>query len=246
MTLEIKNLNVSVEKKTILHGVSLSVKPGEVVALMGPNGSGKSTLANALMGHPRYTVVSGSVDLDGESLVGKAVDERARKGLFLSFQHPSEIEGVTVENFLRQAYMAKTGRTVNVLDFYKLLYQHMDSLKVDREFAKRYLNVGFSGGEKKRLEALQLSLLEPKYAILDETDSGLDVDALKTIALAIEVLRGKKMGILVITHYTRILKHLVPDKVLIMKEGKIVETGGAELAHRIEEHGYENTSNGAK
>lgn len=240
MTLDITHLNVSIQEKEILKDISLSLAKGEVVALMGPNGSGKSTLATTIMGHPRCEVTSGTINIDGQDITELAADQRAKKGLFLSFQYPAEIEGVTVANFLRTAYQAKTGEKVNVLDFYKLLHKHMDELKMDRGFAKRYVNVGFSGGEKKRLEALQLKLLNPSYALLDETDSGLDVDALRTIAEGIDANRGKEMGILVITHYTRILQYLKPDRVIVLKQGRIVQQGGPELAQELESKGYES------
>lgn len=239
MTLSINNLTVKVGDKEILHGINLSLKKGEVVALMGPNGSGKSTLANTIMGHPNNKVVTGKILVDEEDITDLPVDKRAQKGIFLSFQYPSEIEGVTVASFLRTAYIANTGKKVNVIEFYKILYKNMDDLKMDHSFAKRYVNVGFSGGEKKRLEALQLKLLHPTYALLDETDSGLDVDALRIIAESIDAIRGSDMGILVITHYTRILEYLKPDRVLIMKDGKIIQQGGPGLSEKIEKEGYE-------
>lgn len=240
--LTIKDLTVNVEDKEILHNISLSLKKGEVVALMGPNGSGKSTLAQTIMGHPRYKITEGDILIDNESIADAPVDERARKGLFLSFQYPSEIEGVTVANFLRQAYIATTGEQINVVKFYKLLYEKMKLLNMDKEFAKRYVNVGFSGGEKKRMEALQLHLLSPTYAILDETDSGLDVDALKIIAEGINANRSADKGILVITHYTRILDYMSPDRVLVIKDGRIVKEGGPGLARELEQQGFEQVA----
>jgi len=238
MALEIKNLKVNVEGNEIVKGVSLSLSKGKVIALMGPNGSGKSTLASSLMGHPKYQITSGSIHLDAEDITAAKPHERAKKGLFLAFQYPAEIEGVSVTHFLRTAYMAKTGKKISVVDFYKLLKEKMQLLKMDEGFARRQVNFGFSGGEKKRLEILQLSILEPSYAILDETDSGLDIDALKTVSEGVNAYRSK-MSVLLITHYTRILKYIMPDEVYIMKSGKIVKKGGAALAHELEEHGYE-------
>jgi len=238
MTLEIKNLKVNVESNEIVKGISLSLAKGKVIALMGPNGSGKSTLASSLMGHPKYEITSGSIHLNDEDITVAKPHERAKKGLFLAFQYPAEIEGISVTHFLRTAYMAKTGKKISVVDFYKLLKEKMQLLKMDEGFARRQLNFGFSGGEKKRLEILQLSVLEPEYAILDETDSGLDIDALKIVSEGVNAHRSK-MGVLLITHYTRILKYITPDEVYIMKNGKIVKKGGPVLAHELEEHGYE-------
>lgn len=239
--LDIKDLFVDVEDKQILKGISLKIKPGEIHAIMGPNGSGKSTLSYALMGHPKYKIISGQATLDGKDLLGMEVNERARAGLFLSFQYPSEIAGVTVANFLKTAYnelKAEDGKKVNVMDFMKLLYGKMEELKMDKEFAKRHLNVGFSGGEKKRNEILQMAVLEPKYAILDETDSGLDVDALRIVSEGIKKLSGPNIGILIITHYQRILHYVKPDYVHILAGGKIVKSGGSELAEKVEKEGY--------
>ncbi|MFO7265277.1 MAG: Fe-S cluster assembly ATPase SufC [Limnochordales bacterium] len=243
-TLEIKDLRVSIEGNEILKGVSLTVRGGEVHAIMGPNGSGKSTLANTLMGHPRYVVEDGEVLMDGEDILEMEPDERARKGLFLAFQYPVEIPGVTVANFLRAAYNAIHGGTqpLSVLEFHQLLKQHMAELDMDEEFAGRYLNEGFSGGEKKRHEILQMALLRPRIAIMDETDSGLDIDALKIVAEGVNRQRrqrGEELGVLVITHYQRILEYLKPDYVHIMMDGRIVRSGGPELARELEEKGYD-------
>ena len=239
--LVIKNLHVSVDGTEILKGVDLEIKPGEVHALMGPNGSGKSTLANALMGHPKYKITKGSVRLDGKDISELSPDKRAKLGLFLSFQYPKEIPGLTVSSFLRTALNSLRGEKIAVIDFHKLLREKMAQLKMDRKFGMRYLNDGFSGGEKKRAEILQMLVLEPKYCILDETDSGLDIDALKTVAAGINTLKdsGKPKGILLITHYYRILNHIIPDKVHVMVDGKIVKSGDKKLAQQIEENGYE-------
>jgi len=241
--LKIENLHVSVEGKEILKGVNLVIKKGEIHALMGPNGSGKSTLSFALMGHPKYEITGGKVTLDGKNLFEMEVDERAKAGLFLSFQYPSEIPGVSLANFLRTAYnevkYPDSEKKVNIVDFMKLLYGKMELLKMDKEFAKRHLNVGFSGGEKKRTEILQLAVLEPKFAILDETDSGLDVDALRVVAAGVKKLVGPHLGVLVITHYQRILHHIKPHFVHILVDGKIVKSGDYRLAEDVEKSGYE-------
>ena len=241
--LEVKDLRVKIEDKEILKGINLEVDKGQVVALMGPNGSGKSTLAYALMGHPRYEITSGKIFLNGEDVTKAKPDERARKGLFLSFQYPQEISGVSVSNFLRTSLNAvREGRNekpVSVMDFHKLLQEKMKLLKVDKSFALRYLNEGFSGGEKKRMEILQMAVLQPSIGILDETDSGLDVDALRTVALGVNDLKGQELGVLLITHYQRILNYITPDKVHIVIDGKIVKSGGKELALEVEEKGYE-------
>ena len=239
--LEVKGLHVKIEGKEILKGVSLSVDKGEVVAIMGPNGSGKSTLAYALMGHPRYEITKGRILLNGEDVTELEADERAKKGLFLSFQYPQEIAGVSVSNFLRTALNAKRGNDnkISVLDFHKLLNEKMGLLKMDRNFSLRYLNEGFSGGEKKKAEILQMAVLNPVIGILDETDSGLDVDSLKIVANGVNKLKGPEMGILLITHYQRILNYIIPDKVHIVVAGKIVKSGGKELALEVEEKGYE-------
>jgi Fe-S cluster assembly ATP-binding protein len=238
-SLDIKDVNITVEGKEIVKHLSITVKPGEVHALMGPNGSGKSSLANALMGHPRYVISKGTVQLDGQDILSLPADERAKKGLFLSFQYPLEIPGVTVESFLRMARNSVKGDTMSVVDFHKLLKAKLDELKIDQAFARRYLNEGFSGGERKRMEILQMSVLEPKYVILDETDSGLDVDALKVVAEGIKRMHGKDKGILIITHFNRILKYVEPDHVHILVDGKIVKSGGKALAHEVEAQGYE-------
>jgi len=237
--LEIKDLKVKIEDKEILKGISLNVDKNEVVALMGPNGSGKSTLAYALMGHPRYEITNGKIVLNGEDVTDASPDERAKKGLFLSFQYPQEISGVSVSNFLRTALNAKRETPISVLDFHKLLQEKMALLKMDKSFAMRYLNEGFSGGEKKRAEILQMAVLQPKIAILDETDSGLDIDALKTVAEGVNSLKGPETGILIITHYQRILNYITPDKVHIVMKGNIIKSGGKELALKVEEKGYD-------
>ena len=240
--LEVKDLKVKIEDKEILKGIDLTVEKGEVVALMGPNGSGKSTLAYTLMGHPKYEIISGKIFLNGEDITEAAPDERARKGLFLSFQYPQEISGVSVSNFLRTALNAKRGslgeKQISVMDFHKLLQEKMELLKIDMSFALRYLNEGFSGGEKKRMEILQMAVLNPEIGILDETDSGLDVDALRTVAEGVNSLKSSELGILLITHYQRILNYITPDTVHIVMDGKIVKSGGKELALEVEEKGY--------
>jgi len=237
--LEVKDLKVKIEDKEILKGISLEVDKGQVVALMGPNGSGKSTLAYALMGHPRYEITSGKIFLNGEDVTNAKPDERARKGLFLSFQYPQEIAGVSISNFLRTALNANKEKPISVMDFHKLLREKMDLLKIDKSFALRYVNEGFSGGEKKRMEILQMAVLHPNIGILDETDSGLDIDALRTVATGINDLKGQELGVLLITHYQRILNYITPDVVHIVMDGKIVKSGGKELALQVEEKGYE-------
>ncbi len=236
--LEVIDLHVEVEGKEILKGITLSFEKGKIVALMGPNGSGKSTLALALMGHPKYKITKGKIVLDGKDITNESADVRAKAGLFLSFQHPHEIIGVSLPLFLRSAVNAVQGKKIPVTDFHKELKEKMDELKIDEAFKKRYLNVGFSGGEKKRMEILQLSLLQPKYAVLDETDSGLDVDALRLVCDSINKVRTNNMGIILITHYNRILKYLHPDEVHILYKGKIIKSGGKELAQYIEENGF--------
>ena len=236
--IDIDDLRVTVDGEPILKGVTLSIKPGELHALMGPNGSGKSTLANVLMGHPKYTITAGRILLDGEDITGLTPDERAKKGLFLSFQYPVEIPGVTVENFLRSAVNAVKGTDHGVAEFHKILKAELAEFGIDESFGRRYLNAGFSGGEKKRMEILQMLTLDPKYAILDETDSGLDIDALKVVAAGINRLRDGEHGILLITHYNRILEHVVPTHVHVFKDGKIVRSGGKELALEVEKNGY--------
>lgn len=236
--LEIKDLKVSVEETNILKGVDLEVASNQVTVLMGPNGSGKSTLAQSLMGHPMYEV-NGSVMFDGSDLLELEADERALAGLFLSFQYPSEVTGVTISSFLRMVYNKKHGVKLTPVKFRTILKEKMEILSMDESFMNRYLNEGFSGGEKKRMEMLQMLILEPKLAILDETDSGLDVDALKYVGTAVNYLRKETgMAVLLITHYTRILKYIEPDSVYIMQEGKITQKGSKELAHQLEEQGY--------
>jgi Fe-S cluster assembly ATP-binding protein len=239
MTLEIQNLHVRIEEREILHGVNLTVKRGETHALMGPNGSGKSTLANTLMGNPNYEVTEGKIVLDGEDLTEADPDERARAGLFMAFQYPATIPGVTVANFLRMAVNARREDPIKVKEFGAMLGKHMELLRIDRAFTSRYLNEGFSGGEKKRAEILQLAMLEPDFAVLDETDSGLDIDALRIVADGVNALRGDERGFLIITHYTRILGYVRPDFVHIMLDGQIVREGGSELADELEDKGYE-------
>jgi Fe-S cluster assembly ATP-binding protein len=245
--LELKNLHVALEDGTeIVKGVDLAVNQDEVHAVMGPNGSGKSTLAYALMGHPAYQITEGEILFDGENILERGADERAQGGLFLAFQYPHAVPGVTVTSFLRSAInairKAKAGGEddpVAIPEFRKELLAQMDRLKVSRELASRYLNDGFSGGEKKRVEILQMAMLKPRIAILDETDSGLDIDALKIVASGVKELVGPEMGALVITHYQRILDYITPDFVHVFIDGRIVEEGGPELAHKLEAEGYE-------
>jgi Fe-S cluster assembly ATP-binding protein len=238
-TLEIRGLTVSVEDKEILRGVDLTVSSGETHAIMGPNGSGKSTLAYSIAGHPKYTVNSGSITLDGEDVLKMAVDERARAGLFLAMQYPTEIPGVTVSNFLRTAATAMRGEAPKLRLWIKEVKAAMAQLEMDPAFAERNVNEGFSGGEKKRHEILQLELLKPKIAILDETDSGLDVDALRIVSEGVNRVRENGgIGTLLITHYTRILRYITPDFVHVMAGGRIVDSGGAELAKKLEDEGY--------
>lgn len=235
--LEIRNLCVSVNGKKILKGISLGINRGEVAALMGPNGAGKTTLAHTLLGHPSCNVTSGTIRLLGKDITSLSPDKRARLGLFLSFQHPQEIPGVSVSNFLRTALNSQ-GHKTPVPAFLKLLKEKMNLLGIDHSFVSRYLNEGFSGGEKKKMEILQLAVLNPKIAVLDETDSGTDVDSLRTISKGIKKLMTPEKGILVITHYKRILEHLKPDRVIIMVNGKIVDEGKADLAEEIDKNGY--------
>ncbi|HCY3036123.1 TPA: Fe-S cluster assembly ATPase SufC [Staphylococcus aureus] len=240
-TLEIKDLHVSIEDKEILKSVNLTINTDEIHAIMGPNGTGKSTLSSAIMGHPSYEVTKGEVLLDGVNILELEVDERAKAGLFLAMQYPSEITGVTNADFMRSAINAKReeGQEINLMQFIKKLDKNMDFLDIDKDMAQRYLNEGFSGGEKKRNEILQLMMLEPKFAILDEIDSGLDIDALKVVSKGINQMRGENFGALMITHYQRLLNYITPDKVHVMYAGKVVKSGGPELAKRLEEEGYE-------
>ena len=239
MSLEIQNLHVRTEEREILHGVDLVINKGETHALMGPNGSGKSTLANTLMGNPTYEITEGKILLEGEDITEADPDDRAKAGLFLAFQYPVSIPGVSVANFLRTAINAKREEPIKVKEFGELLKRNVEVLRVDREFTSRYLNDGFSGGEKKRAEILQMAMLEPAYAVLDETDSGLDIDALRIVSDGVNALRGPNMGALIITHYTRILQYVKPDFVHIMLNGRIVQEGGPELAEHLEEKGYD-------
>jgi Fe-S cluster assembly ATP-binding protein len=243
-TLEIRDLHVTVETEAgpreILRGVDLTVTSGETHALMGPNGSGKSTLAYSIAGHPKYTITSGSVKLDGVDVLTMTVDERARAGLFLAMQYPVEVPGVSVTNFLRTAKTAVAGEAPKLRTWVKEVKDAMERLSVDASFAERNVNEGFSGGEKKRHEILQLELLKPKFAILDETDSGLDIDALKVVSEGVNRVRATgEVGVLLITHYTRILRYIQPDFVHVFIDGRIVEEGGPELADRLEAEGYE-------
>ena len=240
-TLKIENLSASIEDKEILRNLSLTIPKGEVHAIMGPNGSGKSTLAKVLSGHPDYEVTGGSVNLDDEEILGLEPDEISRLGLFLAFQYPMEVPGVSIANFIRAARNARLaeGEKVKAGDFYKELYEKMDDLGMDRKVTSRSLNDGFSGGEKKRCEILQMSMLDPKYCILDETDSGLDIDALRVVSEGVNRMRNPDRGILVITHYQRLLEYIVPDYVHVMSEGKIIRTAGKELALELEERGYD-------
>lgn len=239
--LKIKDLYVEIDGKEILHGINLEINVGKIHALMGRNGSGKSTFSNTLMGHPAYKITQGEITLNGQIINNLKPNERAKAGLFLGFQYPLSIPGVTVANFLRQANKALKGDSVSPRDFRKLLYEKMDELDIDHAFAIRYINDGFSGGEKKRMEILQMAMLEPNLAILDEPDSGLDIDSLKLVAESINKFKKKNptVGILLITHYQRILEHIKPDKVHVFVDGSIVESGGPELALELEKRGYE-------
>ena len=237
--LVIEDLRVSVEGKEILKGVNLRVNKGEVHALMGPNGSGKSTLANTLMGHPKYHVTGGSMSFKGQDMLTLSTDQRARMGLFLAFQYPMEIPGVRMNNLLRLALKARRGKEVTPIESWRLLQAKMKELEMDSYFAERYLNEGFSGGEKKRNEILQMALLEPELAILDETDSGLDIDALRTVSQGINELAGPDMGILLITHYQRILNYIKPNFVHVLVNGQVARSGGKDLAHELEAKGYD-------
>jgi Fe-S cluster assembly ATP-binding protein len=238
MILEVQDLHVNVEGKEILKGLNLKIELGKVNALMGPNGSGKSTLANTLMGHPKYEITSGKILFNGEDITECSPDERAKKGLFLSFQYPYEISGITVTNFLMTALENIQGKKPGMLEFKKLLDEKMELLKIDPKFLSRYLNEGFSGGEKKKSEILQLAVLDPKLAVLDETDSGLDIDALKIVSDGVNTFMNENKCVLIITHYKRILEYIKPDHVFILVDGKIVKEGTSELVDNLEEKGY--------
>lgn len=242
MILQIKNLDVSIADKHVIKNFSLDIEQGQITVIMGPNGSGKSTLANGLMGHPSY-VIDGEIILDNEDITKMKPDERSRKGLFLSFQYPVDIPGVTVSNFLRTAINSRRDKksSIKMIEFMKLLHQNMDLLHIPREFASRYVNEGFSGGEKKKMEILQLAMLNPKVAVLDETDSGLDIDALRNVCENINLLKktNPELTLLIITHYQRMLNYITPDKVCILLEGKITKCGGPELALELEKEGYD-------
>ena len=240
-SLEIKNLHVAIGDREIVKGLSLTINSGEVHAIMGPNGTGKSTLAKVIAGHPDYAITSGDVVLDGQSILEREADERARAGIFLAFQYPSEIPGVSIANFLRAAVQARMaeGEELDATAYYKRLYAKMDLLKIDRKFTSRSVNEGFSGGEKKRCEILQMAMLEPKFALMDETDSGLDIDALRIVAEGVNALRGPKLGVLMITHYQRLLNYIVPDFVHVMYDGRIVKSGDKTLALELEARGYD-------
>jgi Fe-S cluster assembly ATP-binding protein len=238
--LSIKNLRTTVEDKEILKGLDLEIGKGEIHVIMGPNGGGKSTLANIIMGHPKYTLTSGDIVFNGENINTLRTDERAKRGIFLSFQYPEEIPGVTVENFLRTAKIAITGGPIRILAFKKALKEKMELLEMKAEYATRYLNQGFSGGEKKKNEILQMAMLEPKLAILDETDSGLDVDAVRIVSEGVARLKTSDNSILIITHHNKILDYLTPDYVHVLIDGKIVKTGDMNLAREIEAKGYDS------
>jgi len=240
-SLVIKDLHVAIGEKEIVKGLSLTINSGEVHAVMGPNGTGKSTLAKAIAGHPDYTITQGDVLMGGESILEMETDERARAGLFLAFQYPSEIPGVSIANFLRAAVQARMaeGEELDATGYYKRLYSKMDLLKIDRKFTSRAVNDGFSGGEKKRCEILQMAMLEPKFALMDETDSGLDIDALRIVAEGVNTLRGANLGILLITHYQRLLDYIIPDFVHVMYDGRIVKSGDKSLALELEAKGYD-------
>ena len=240
-SLEIKNLHVSTGDKEIVKGITLTINTGEIHAIMGPNGAGKSTMAKVIAGHPDYVITQGDVLIDGKSILEKESDERAREGIFLAFQYPSEIPGVSIANFLRAALQARMaeGEEIDASAYYKRLYQKMDLLKIDRKFTSRAVNEGFSGGEKKRSEILQMAMLEPKFALMDETDSGLDIDALRIVSDGVNSLRGPNLGILLITHYQRLLGYIVPDHVHVMIDGRIVKSGDKSLALELEARGYD-------
>jgi Fe-S cluster assembly ATP-binding protein len=238
-TLEVRDLHATVEGKPILRGIDLTVRQGEIHALMGPNGSGKSTLSNVIMGRPGYQLTQGQVLLNGEDISALTADERAKRGLFLAMQYPTEIPGVSVVNFLRTAYQSIKGNQISALEFRKHMKTQMERLGIEDSMVQRYVNQGFSGGEKKRNEVLQLAVLEPQIALLDETDSGLDIDSLKLVAESVNDLAGPDLGVLIITHYQRMLNYITPGYVHVMMQGKIVQSGGPELAHQLEDKGYE-------
>jgi Fe-S cluster assembly ATP-binding protein len=240
-TLVIQDLHVAIDGKEILKGLNLTLNTNEIHAIMGPNGTGKSTLASAIMGHPKYEVTSGSVTLDGEDVLEMEVDERAQAGIFLAMQYPSEVTGVTNADFIRSAMNARReeGDEISIMKFIREIDSKMEYLEMDQDMAQRYLNEGFSGGEKKRNEILQLMMIQPKFAILDEIDSGLDIDALKVVSNGINQMRGEGFGCLIITHYQRLLNYITPDKVHVMMQGRVVKTGGPELAHKLEAEGYD-------
>ena len=241
-TLIIKDLHVKVGEKEILKGIDLTMNTGEVHAIMGPNGNGKSTLLSAIMGHPKYEVTQGSITLDGKDVLSMSVDERSVNGLFLGMQYPSEIPGVTNSDFLRSVMNARREKPLSLFQFIRVLDKNIEELGMDQNLAHRYLNEGFSGGEKKRNEILQCLMIEPKFAILDEIDSGLDIDALKVVSKGVNAMRGEQFGSLIITHYQRLLNYIEPDVVHIMMDGKVVMTGGPELAQRLEAEGYKGIS----
>ncbi|MFZ4450848.1 Fe-S cluster assembly ATPase SufC [Salibacterium aidingense] len=240
-TLKIEGLHVEIDGSEIIKGLDLEINGGEIHAIMGPNGTGKSTLASAIMGHPRYEITQGSVHLDGKDVLEMEVDERAHAGMFLAMQYPSEISGVTNSDFMRSAINSNRGEgdEISLMKFIRKMDSKMDELEIDQSFSQRYLNEGFSGGEKKRNEILQLLMLEPRIAILDEIDSGLDIDALKVVSKGINSMKSPDFGCLIITHYQRLLNYITPDKVHVMMQGRIVKSGGAELAQRLEEEGYD-------
>jgi Fe-S cluster assembly ATP-binding protein len=237
--LKIEDLQVEIDGQEIIKSLDLEVGEGEIHAIMGPNGSGKSTLANVLMGHPRYEVTGGSITFKGEDVFELEPDERAKLGMFLAFQYPSEVPGVSVANFLRTAVNSVREEELSPMDMYRLIQEKMKIMQMDPKFAERYLNEGFSGGEKKRNEILQMLMLEPELAIMDETDSGLDIDALQVVAKGVNELRGPEFSAVIITHYQRILRYIEPDRVHVMLDGRIVTSGGKDLAHELEDKGYE-------
>ena len=239
--LEIKNLVVKIGERAVIDGLNLTIPAGEVHAIMGPNGTGKSSLSKAIAGHPDYKIVSGEVLLDGENIVGLEPDVIARKGFFLSFQYPVDVPGVSIANFIRACLKARLpeGETINAVEYYKELYAKMDLLKMDRSFTARSVNEGFSGGEKKRCDILQMLMLNPKFAVLDETDSGLDIDALRIVSEGVNSARSPERGMLLITHYNRLLEYIKPDKIHVLNAGKVVLSGGAELALELEKKGYD-------